>query len=362
MQGAAQVVLLLEQGAPHADGQSLAGHLATNAGEYLRGDEHRREQLGGEGGRKLRRHPVREPLEVREVALGVRVQQLELVALPEAASDGPHLGVGGLAADGGLPAAPLSVGVGQGREGRLSLQLPARRTVGRQLTVDTGRVEFPERCSPAHDVPAKLVVDDQALGDRRPGQQVPQPVGVGHCLNGSAHAHQLQVTARLDLSVPARPDDVGDQRLLLLHRREAGGRAKRLAEQGLDQGRVALGDNALQHRRDMLPGRQFTVPHRIPQRAPAQRPGQRVDEQPKVGQDGGQRAVVEADLGERQVTVVEQDQVGPVQPGYDGLRSRHLDLPALAQLQHPVVQVVAADLHHVVAQHLRVLHHDQVRA
>ncbi len=88
-------------------------------------------------------------------------------------------------------------------------------------------------------------------------------------------------------------------------------RRSALAQQRRHGGEVGLGADAGQHEGHEVGGRQLGVARHVPRRAPAQGAGQRVVERRDAARCRVvERPLVEADLGVRQVVVVEQDQVG----------------------------------------------------
>jgi hypothetical protein len=102
-------------------------------------------------------------------------------------------------------------------------------------------------------------------------------------------------------------------------------------------------------------GRQLGVAARVPQRRPAQRPRHRVGQPAQVAQHGGQRAVVEAQLGEGGVVVVDQQQVRALRDVELDALAVELHVEAVAADQHVVDQVVEPDGDPVRAEHVGLL-------
>ena len=166
---------------------------------------------------------------------------------------------------------------------------------------------------------------------------------------------QLVVTARLrvreQLAQPLLPGR--------LERRPVGRRGEVVDRLGAVAGdpahaeRVGLGADVGQHQVDEVGGAHLRVAGHVPRRTPAQRLGQRVVEPGQAADDGGERPLVEADLGVGQVAVVEQQQVRLLladQVGDLGARAVDVDLDVRAADQAAVDLVVQADADAVPAQ------------
>ena len=109
----------------------------------------------------------------------------------------------------------------------------------------------------------------------------------------------------------------------------------------------------VQHERDEVGRRHLGVAGHVPRGAPAQRAGQRVVERREAVDDGGERALVEADLGVGEVAVVEQQQVGlPLADELlDAVSSPSMSISiGAARTRRPSHVVVQADADAVAAQ------------
>ena len=135
---------------------------------------------------------------------------------------------------------------------------------------------------------------------------------------------------------------------------EGGQRRLHAGEQRLDDADLALGVDAGEHQLHPLAGGQLGVAGHVPGRRPAQRPGQRVGDGADPVAQGGQRALVEAQLGVGQVVVVDQDEVGgrvAGQLGHLGARAGHVELDPVRAGESVGAVAVQADGQAVVAQH-----------
>ena len=166
-----------------------------------------------------------------------------------------------------------------------------------------------------HQRPAQVLVDAEALdlpgAVEQPGHVVERPVAVGG-RGVRAHEGQLLVAAGLggqrQLAQPALPalEERGAPLGCGVRRRRGGGRARDPA----DAPGVGLAADVGEHELDVVGGGHLGVAGHVPCRTPDQGPGQRVVESRQAADRGGQRALVEPDLGVGQVGVVEQQQVG----------------------------------------------------
>jgi hypothetical protein len=203
--------------------------------------------------------------------------------------------------------------------GRSARAVAARRTpvaggVARLLGGDLGVPGRADGDQPVQEGPAGVGVDLQALHDARAVEQAAQHGGVLPGAGGAgegARPLQLGVAARLRglqrgqrLVRERPPAALGPARV-----GEVGQRDLHPAQQRLDDADLGLGVHPRQHQRHPVAGRQLGVPCHVPRRGPAQRARQRVGDGADGLLQGGQRPLVEPQLGVGQVVVVDQHQV-----------------------------------------------------
>ena len=117
--------------------------------------------------------------------------------------------------------------------------------------------------------------------------------------------------------------------------------------------RVGLAADRAEHERHEVGGAHLGVAGHVPRRTPAQRPRERVVERAHAADQGGQRALVEPDLGVGEVALVEQQQVGLLladQLGDVGQVALDVDLERGTPHEVAVLLVVQADAEPVPAQ------------
>ena len=164
-------------------------------------------------------------------------------------------------------------------------------------------------------LPAQVGVDGQALERRLTVQQVPDGVqllgGRGPAGEG-LHQLQLRVGAGLgrtgEREQPVGRRDLGGGPVLGCHVQVE--RRGQLAQQDEHDGGVRLVRDVVQHQVDEVAGGRLAVAGGVPGGGPHERAGQRVVELAEVLDRGGQRLLVEADLGVGQVVVVDQHERG----------------------------------------------------
>ena len=193
--------------------------------------------------------------------------------------------------------------------------LTGRGGVGGELGGDVGVARAAAGHQRGEQLPAQVGVDGQALERRLTVQQVPDGVqllgGRGPAGEG-LHQLQLRVGAGLgrtgEREQPVGRRDLGGGPVLGRHVQvERGGQ---LAQQDEHDGGVRLVRDVVQDQVDEVAGGRLAVAGGVPGGGPHERAGQRVVELAEVLDRGGQRLLVEADLGVGEVVVVDQHERG----------------------------------------------------
>ena len=269
--------------------------------------------------------------------------------LPEACRDRVTLVVGQLSVpDDGPPRLLLGQLLGPSSPCGQGVPPTEGGVVSSQLGVDRRTVEESASRQRLDHRPAQVRVDEEAGWHPAPVEHAFESrclLDAGDLREGT-YAGQLQVAPGNHLGDPAGLGEGPPQSIARrgVERRGGGG----LGQQCRDDRRVGLAVHAGKHGPDERGYRQLGVAARVPQGRPAQDARERVAHEPEVGQHRLLRALVEADLGEGEVTVVRQHQVG--RPGHRREGLAHLELAPLPQDQLAVHPVVHPDADQVGAQ------------
>ncbi len=313
--------------------------------------EQRGIERGGQLPGYLRAAVAPQVRQCREVALDVGAAQLGRVLLPEASRDGGELPVGQLCRpvlDQRLPRARLRRRLGNGGAAVQRPLASGGGRVGGQLGFDVVRVGGAEGREPPEDPPPQVDVDGEPGGAGRAQQQVPQGHRFGRGVDVRPGVRQLVVAAG-DGAAHRLPAPLRD----LAGQRSPGGRigvevqrCAQVRQHLLGQPDVGLHRRGTQDHAHVLAGRQDAVPGEVPHRCPADRAGQRAGQPFQPVQRHAKRGVIQPHLGEREVVVVDQQQVRgrlAVERRHRRGRPVEIDIDEAAPVQPALHRVVQAE-------------------